>query len=72
MPAVSSCLEMPSFTAITPQYNEAVVYGKADFLTAVNQHGVSPMVYLKSLHAHEWGHFLERLGVRNETEVSGG
>jgi hypothetical protein len=69
MPGVTSVLEMPSFNVVTPQYNEAVIYSKSDFLTAVNRHGVSPMVYLKSLHALEWANFLERLGVRNETEA---
>ena len=47
-----------------------VIYGKSDFLTVVNKHGVSPLVYLKALHAAEWGNFLERLGVKNEAEVS--
>ena len=69
LPAVYSVLEMPSFSAITPQYNEAVIYGKNDFLTVVNRHGVSPLIYLKALHAAEWANFLERLGVRNESEA---
>lgn len=69
MPSVQSVLDMPTFNVVTPHYNEAVIYGKTDFLTAVNRHGVSPMVYLKSLHPHEWANFCERMGAKNETEA---
>lgn len=69
LPVSESVLAMPSFAVITPQYNEAVLYGKGDFLSTVNKHGVSPMVYLKSIHAQEWSNFCERLGVRNESEA---
>lgn len=71
LPAVHSVLDMPSFSAVTPQYSEAVIYDKREFLTSVNKHGVSPMVYLKALHSTEWAHCCERLGVRNETEAWG-
>jgi callose synthase len=69
LPSVPSPLDMPSFSALTPHYAEAVLYRRRDFLGAVNVHGVSPLVYLKALHGAEWANFLERLGVANETEV---
>jgi len=69
LPVSESVLEMPSFNVVTPHYSEAVIYGKKDFLSVANRQGVSPMVYLKSLHAHEWANFCERLGVKNETQA---
>lgn len=72
LPSVPSPLEMPSFSALTPHYAEAVLYRRRDFLGLVNVHGVSPLVYLKALHGREWANFLERLGASNEAEVNDG
>lgn len=36
LPDSASVLHMPSFTVVTPQYNEAVIYGKQDFLSVVS------------------------------------
>ena len=69
MPPVDSPLLAPSFNVVTPQYAEPVIYRKSDFLGVVNRHGVSPMVYLKSLHAFEWENFLERMGAASESEA---
>ena len=40
-----------------------------DFLALPNRHGVSPMLYLKSLHGQEFLNLLERLGARDEAEA---
>jgi hypothetical protein len=37
MPTSRNVLEMPSFNVVTPQYNEAVIYPKSEFLTQVRQ-----------------------------------
>lgn len=66
MPVSHSVLEMPSFAVVTPHYAEAVIYEKRPFLRTANKQGISPMLYLKSLHAAEWANFCERLGVKNE------
>jgi hypothetical protein len=71
MPASASVLHMPSLTVVTPHYNEAVLYGKDDFLALPNRHGVSPFLYLKSTHGREFLNLLERLGARDETEAWG-
>ena len=60
---------MPSLTVITPHYNEPVIYARESFLCAPNVHGVSPLIYLKTLHGLEWINLCERLGVSNESEA---
>jgi len=62
-------LHMPSITIVTPHYAEAVIFGRHDFLCTPNRHGVTPFVYLKSLHSLEWGNLCERLGVSTEAEA---
>lgn len=69
MPKSVSPLNVPSLTVITPHYNEPVIYARESFLSAPNAHGVSPLVYLKTLHGLEWINLCERLGVFNETEA---
>ena len=68
LPVSPSPLLCPSFTPITPLYNEAVTYRK-DFLTSPNASGVTPMLFLKTTHAEEWANLMERLGVRTEVEA---
>jgi hypothetical protein len=63
MPSSPSAIEMPTFCAVTPQYSEPVIYARDTFLEAVNQQGVSPLMYLKALHPLEWRNFCERLGL---------
>jgi hypothetical protein len=69
MPVSDSPLHIPSLTVITPHYAEPVLYTRETFLVCPNKHGVSPLVYLKSLHGIEWLNLCERLGVENETEA---
>ena len=40
-----------------------------EYLTRFNEAGVSPLVYLKAIHATEWGNLCERLGVSTESEA---
>jgi 1,3-beta-glucan synthase component/1,3-beta-glucan synthase subunit FKS1, domain-1 len=61
-------LASPSISVVTPHYNETVLYSKR-WLNTANQQGITPCVYLKSLHAYEWSNFLERLGVKTESEA---
>ncbi|RYG56213.1 hypothetical protein EON66_03430, partial [archaeon] len=68
-PVSSSFVDIPSFMPVTPQYAEAVLYERESFLEKLNVHGVSPMLYLCSLHAQEWQNFCNRLGVEREDDV---
>lgn len=69
MPQSISPLNVPSLTVITPHYNEPVIYSRESFLCAPNAHGVSPLIYLKTLHFFEWNNLCERLGVQNEAQA---
>lgn len=80
MPSVESIPSMPSFSVITPYYNETVLYSIEELNDKVDSNPLFQTVekrdrnltilkYLITFHGEEWENFLERVGVNTLEEA---
>lgn len=62
LPQIDSLKRIRSLWTLTPFYSEDVIYSTTE-LQAETPDGISPLLYLKTIHPEEWKSLLERLGV---------
>lgn len=65
VPGARFCKE---YTTITPYYSEDILLTKKD-LEATNTDKVSVILYLQTLYKNDWGNFLERRGIKDESLI---
>jgi callose synthase len=68
MPSAPPVPDMNSFSVMTPFYSEDVIYTKADLETE-NSDGVTVLLYLQTLYKEDWRNFLERIGVKDLSQI---
>ncbi|XP_010229272.1 callose synthase 3 [Brachypodium distachyon] len=65
MPEAPKVRNMLSFSALTPYYNEHVLFSIKE-LEEENEDGVSTLFYLQKIYPDEWKNFQERVGWKEE------
>ncbi|CAL5059049.1 unnamed protein product [Urochloa decumbens] len=65
MPDAPKVRNMLSFSALTPYYNESVLFSIKE-LEEENEDGVSTLFYLQKIYPDEWKNFQERVGWEEE------
>ncbi|CAN6237754.1 unnamed protein product [Urochloa humidicola] len=69
MPDAPKVRNMLSFSALTPYYNEHVLFSIKE-LEEENEDGVSTLFYLQKIYPDEWKNFQERVGWEEELKVN--
>jgi len=69
MPDAPKVRNMLSFSALTPYYNEPVLFSIKE-LEEENEDGVSTLFYLQKIYPDEWKNFKERVGLEEELKES--
>ncbi|CAM0870224.1 unnamed protein product [Alopecurus aequalis] len=67
MPDAPKVRNTLSFSALTPYYNEHVLFSIKE-LEEENEDGVSTLFYLQKIYPDEWKNFQERVGWKEESE----
>uniref|UniRef100_A0A0D9VP13 1,3-beta-glucan synthase n=1 Tax=Leersia perrieri TaxID=77586 RepID=A0A0D9VP13_9ORYZ len=71
MPDAPKVRNMLSFSALTPYYNEPVLFSNKE-LEEENEDGVSTLFYLQKIYPDEWKNFQERIGWDEELKENEG